>query len=489
MAAPTLTLGGKTVWSIPGDPAVNYFYSRTGASNYGYGFFMLTRADFMALLGGSTNTVILEMTGSYGPGLTQDVVLAGAEPYATTTGDVRSNGSTESSAGNLPTDLMRVKVIDQRCFMDTPVDLSFNVASQGTSDTPFSTGFSWDSTHSIINCYPSTLKSTNTPWTWAQIFDAVSSAYTSTPAQPSNMATWTPYNLIYDQVNGCLATDDIANRLYYIVGYNAPTNGLTLNVPGVMTSDNTTMYGRAMSQALNAGGIGARNPGRLPAIFSVNFRCFNVDNVDPYAGTRTVKFSETVNASGSATQPLACGEAIAIEQGGAIVNNTQLQAIADDIAPRKYTMLSVVPEQREFLGIWPFAPDGAIRSVLWVSNDRIQKTVIRLNNDQDANPQSDFRRTMDQLSSRLTVGLGASQVSVDAGSKTQQVWGAFGGKNVVLCTIDSNGTVPGTYSGFFWVPPTSDVPAGSTLVKSDFGTTGTACLIENASEVGATGPG
>lgn len=424
----TVTLGGKPIFDDPGFVGCNYFCSHAGASRYGVGFFVMMRSDFDALIAeiGSSSqsqTFPLIMQSEQGPGLNIQVVVAGAEPQSVVAARV-------DSFGNHPSDLMRVKVVDQRALMFTPIAKSYNTMSQDGG------GFSWDAVHNSANCYPSTLISGFETWTWIEIIDDISPNFGDLNFPANTGPTWIPYNLTWDQIPLARLVDAIMSRLYYVVGWDIVNNKWTCNIPGVLSPGNNTIFNNAKPANI-AGGVGKRNLSRAPSKLLVGFRSFNADNItDPYDTTggyvRTKTYVENVNPQGvGPEQPLACGSAIAIWSGGAFVNDTQLQAIADDLAPRAFRAMTVPPGQYEFAGIWPFSPDGQIRGIMWVSDSEGARTVIRINNDRDFIPIDDLRRVMETWSNQLITGIGLSNVTMDAGDAERQVWGGAGNQSVL----------------------------------------------------------
>lgn len=415
-----ITLGGKPVYDDPAFLGCNVFASHCGAGRYGVGYFAMARADFGILnaqansTGDPISTFPLVMTcpNDQGPGLNIQVVLAGATPLSVSVGNAQN-------IGNHPTDMVQVKVVDQRKLRFTPIDKRYNMMSQA------GTGFSWDSANSIPRCYPSTLKSGTEPWTWS---DIVADIGNGCPAMPAGAPTWIPYNLKWPQTPLARLVDDLMSRLYYVVGWDINANQWTCNTPGKMNGANTAMFNQAVS-ANTAGGVIARNLSNAPSKFLVGFTSFNtVNSSDPYdltGGYATTKtYLETVNnLSQSPTQPLACGEAIALWDGSVFSNEAQLQAIADDLAPRAYAAMTPTTGEYEYAGIWPFSPDGAIRGVMWVSDGEGARTVIRINNDRDFKPLDDIKRVMEAWSNQLVTGIGISNVGMDSGSGNRQVWG------------------------------------------------------------------
>jgi hypothetical protein len=410
-----------------------------GVSRYSIGWFVLTRKDFNDLIQGispgNPNQVFpLVFTSNQGPGLTLQVIIAGAEPLSTSTGNA-------GNVGQQVTDMMRVKVIDQRALLFTPVTKSYNVMSQP---------FGWDTANSQPYYYSQTFKTGTTPWTWAQIVADI----TSCPVMPAGAPTWTPNNLLWDNVPLAQLIDNLMSRVYYVVGWDIATDTLTCNVPGTMNVANTALFNQAMATCVLAGGKGTRNLSRAPAAFKVGIQASNADSpnnpFDLSGGyTRTYTSTVTVNAdSPGITQPLAVGEAIAIWSGGMWANSSDLSSIANDIAPRAYTAMTCDEAQWEFAGIWPFSPDGAIRGVKWVSDAGKAKTVIRINNDRDFMPLDDLRRVMETWSNQLLTPLGNSNVGMDSGSGARQTWANLSGAQFATLVDDMSGGNASTPTGY-----------------------------------------
>lgn len=475
----SITLGSKPCFDDPSFIGCNLFASHCGAGRYGTGFVVMARADFDVLnalansSGDPRSTFPLVMTcpSDQGPGLNIQVVLAGASPISVSVGNAQN-------LGNHPTDMVKVKVVDQRKLLFTPIDKRYNMMSQA------GTGFSWDSDNEIPVCYPSTLQSPDTPWTWAQIVTDIGNGC---PVMPAGAPTWVPYNLKWPQAPLARLVDDLMSRLYYVVGWDINANQWTCNVPGTMNAANTALFKQA-TPTNTAGGVSERNLSNAPSKFLVGFTAFNTaSSADPYAIASTKTYLETVNnQSQSPTQPLACGEAIALWDGSAFSNDTDLQAIADDLAPRAYAAMTPPPGEYEFAGIWPFSPDGAIRGVMWISDTEGARTIIRLNNDRDFKPIDDLRRVMEAWSNQLVTGIGVSNVGMDSGSGNRQIWGGVSIAPLVAKVISNYSSCYGVYNGKLWNPPTADTPAASTLTEADLGTQGVDCLMENVREVGKT---
>src|SRR4051812_49105948 len=107
----TITLGGRPIYDIPGSVATNQFYMHSGASRVGMGWFIMQRSDFDALMAQIDTTgeptqqvflLVMTCAEEQGGGFTIQVVIAGCEPFSTSTG-------TPQNQGNQATDFMRVK--------------------------------------------------------------------------------------------------------------------------------------------------------------------------------------------------------------------------------------------------------------------------------------------------------------------------------------------------------------------------------------------
>lgn len=427
------TLGGKPIYNPPPGVACNVMYSHTGAARYGVGYFVMMRADIAALVseisvGNPSQIFELKLTSPQGPGLTIQVVIAGYEPLSTTIGAANVLGQQD-------TDMMRVKVLDQRCLNFTSVSKAYNVMSAP---------FAWDTDNSRPFFYPQTLNGSD-PWTLAEIVGDINLC----PATPAGAPTWVPHNLIWDAVQLPQLIDDLMARLYYVVGWDI-TESYTCDVPGTMNAANTALFNQAMGTVTNAGGYATRNLSRSPSAFDVGIRAYNADSPgNPYDDTggyvRTFVSNQVVNADTvGITQPLAFGETVAIWTNGDWANESELTAYCADIAPRAYLAMTCEQSQWEFIGLWPFSPDGAIRGVKWTSDGSGAKTVIRLNNDRDFNPISDMARVMETWQNQLLTPLGASNVGMDSGSGSRQTWAIIAGPQLATIEMSSgaNATTP-----------------------------------------------
>lgn len=406
----TVTLGGKPVYDTPHCAPINSFFMHSGASRYGRGYFAMIRKDYDAIATGSggLHTVMLKMDGVPGPGITLPVVIGGCEPIST---------QISKDPGNNPGDLVRVCVVDARAKKFNPTTREYNMYAQP---------FGWDDPNSRPQYFPETID-TGAPWTWEDLIDDLGA-----PELPAN-PTWIPGNIVFDKMPLARAVDDVLGRLYLVCGWDWTNSEWTANEPGQFSDENTDLLEEAKSKAFLKGGQGELSIGRTPGNFDVWFRGLNLDDLsDPFAtpGTFERNYSVTVNVStNSTTQPLACGEGIALYQGTAWLNSTDLTAIANDVGKRAYAALNVAPEMYEFAGIWPFEPDGAIRGIQWISEPAPAgaRTIVLVNNSRDFYPLDELASVFESWSNSLVVGLGTTAVGMDSGPGVRQIIAQGGG--------------------------------------------------------------
>lgn len=400
----TATLGGKPVYDAPANVTCNYFEMHSGGSRYGTGEFLLTRGDYAALVGvdgagtGAVSTMLVLKASDGSTGVELDVVVGGWLPLST---DV---------TGDNPNDVVRVVVHDKRVRHAEKVEKFYNVQREG---------FPTQSPADELDFYPSTLNS-GSFWDWAGLIGNLE--LPGNPTLASAPTTWKPRNLILDGVPMGRALDDVAARLFVVVGYKWADDAYTLDVPGAQAADNNTVATAAADYAIGSTADARRNPKRLPGKIMVRFPVHADGADDPYTSNNRYYEKETTNATGDpATHSkgvLHVGEYVALRDtgsGGGIVNQTELDAVAADVAVRWVNFTKQVPGGQTYAGIWPFHPDGKIRGVRWVSTRHGATTELRYNNDRDWNAITDFARTVDNLSNQLIVGYGGSFVGLGLG--------------------------------------------------------------------------
>jgi hypothetical protein len=422
----TITLGGLPIYEDEEIVGLNRFIMRTGGSRYGRGWFLMRRSDYDTLAQASANGVTqLVMKGDPGPGLSVNVVVAGAEPISTAAGSDQQK------------DVVKVTVYDQRCQNFSPIHKAYNV---------WQTGFPLDGSNNPT-CYTSTLNG-GSPWSWAAALTDAEIIRTT----PANVPSWHPYNLIWLNVPAARAIDDVAARLFYVVAFNhqgtsSVISSLNLLQPGEQVASNGTLYQQAFAMGVVVGGGPAlRNLTRLPTNIAVTFPA-QQSGSDPYAGghfyyAKTV--ASGINGASGGIIALPVGEVPAIWSGSAWSNQTLLDAIAADLAPRFGTFISQPFTQIELVGIWPFTPDGMYRQVEWISDKDGARTILKSDNAKDWLPTDQLNDPLMGVSPQEVVSLGGGLASIGSGgTKYVNTSGSLptGGQHYqVLEIIDTIGT-------------------------------------------------
>jgi hypothetical protein len=182
------------------------------------------------------------------------------------------------------------------------------------------------------------------------------------------------------------------------------------------------------------------------------------------------------NALGDASllQQISVGEYVGIYQSGAVANQTELDAVANDIAARELAFMASPIEELELIGIWPFSTDGAIRGIRWVSDNRGARTILRINNARDFYAMDETRRSLETLSNTAVVGLGSTEVQLGMGG--MRFVAAPGGDNTISGKITSNTYVYGQYNGKSYTSGTTTAASVGTLAGSED------CIVWNLAE-------
>lgn len=464
-----ITLGGKVVYDPPSNvpPTFNQFTIFTGASRYGFGEFILKKSDYDAMIAGASSDKIYDLvmscdappnaSGSGGSGgvgsgacaaaladagrkITIKVVVGGAR--------IISDPVTASS-GSSAERIVGVSVFDLRCRFNTPITAAYNVQKQG----PLYDG-------STPKFYESTLNGSS-EWTWtAMLTDLEFSAVSSF----ANLPTWKPRNYIFNGIPIGRVYDEVAADLFYVLGYKwcAQTSdagaAISAYQPNQMDGQNATLLIQAAKSRIG-GDLSFRPDERFPSAYRVTFPRITTDDdtVDPYTNP-TYEKTITVNSLGkNGTEPLHCGRYAAAQVSGALVNQSELDAVAADLAPRAYAALASQFGEREYAGLWPFVPDGYIRGVKWINDRNGARTFIRLNNERDFSPLVDMWRANQQAANQMVIGMGSARVATTpSGARTLFTRGGSGG---------SGGTVPtGSYTGQVLQMTTDNVAAWQFLV-------------------------
>jgi hypothetical protein len=413
-------LGDKYVHDPPdGVVGYNWFWCPAGAGASGYGKFLLLRKDYDALVGSGDGTTDLQLSSTDTPGVKIKVVICGFEPVVTSVESTRSN------------DMVAVFVRDRRCRMAGRLRKAFNVQKDG---------FPGGATLAATDCYPSTLNS-SALWTWAQVASNSAISVLGGVTLPFTPA-YKPRNLIYDNVPIGRIVDDVAARLYIVVGYDHQTNKFSFEEPGVSAAANTTQ-GTAAANFLIDGQTSSQAPKRLPGKIVVTFPGSESGASDPYASARRLYEKSVTNTAGSADveEALHVGEYVALRSGSSWTNQTELDTAATQIASRYLAMLKQTSGDQRYAGIWPFRPDGKIGGVFWNSGpshgpeslrgawtslhygSNVPKLVLGM----------EQRRAVEAASNFLVMGIGAGRVTLSSGG-TRNVWGG-GGSSTFLAKV------------------------------------------------------
>lgn len=406
----TTTLGGYAVHDPPrGVVGTNRLTMFTGGARPALGKMILARPDYDRLVDdladGSTTLV---MKGTPGPGIEMTVHVMGAVPVTVAASDDRGK------------DMVEVVIRDGRYKLDSYVNERFNCLK-----APFRLG--GGTTHAAADFVSGSLLA-GAEYTWAQAITAL-----ELPALPAN-PSWKPRNLLFDGVPRGRVADAVAGQLHLVVGYNWRLAGeekarINFNNPGGISATNDALFQKARRYVIG-GQDALRNPIRLPDRFVVRFPAYDIsspgDSLSHREYTKTVM---TGTGLSQHDQPLHVGGHIAIRQGStAPLNQTELDAIAADIASRRLAFMQTDVSLWRISGLWPFTPDGAIRAVMWASeppgplNEGGAYTVLKFNNDEDFDQLADMRRTMDAVSNQLVVGIGSLNTSLEGGNGQRRVW-------------------------------------------------------------------
>jgi hypothetical protein len=244
----------------------------------------------------------------------------------------------------------------------------------------------------------------------------------------------------------------VAARLFYVVAFNhqgtsSVISSLNLLQPGEQVASNGTLYQQAFAMGVVVGGGPAlRNLTRLPTNIAVTFPA-QQSGSDPYAGghfyyAKTV--ASGINGASGGIIALPVGEVPAIWSGSAWSNQTLLDAIAADLAPRFGTFISQPFTQIELVGIWPFTPDGMYRQVEWISDKDGARTILKSDNAKDWLPTDQLNDPLMGVSPQEVVSLGGGLASIGSGgTKYVNTSGSLptGGQHYqVLEIIDTIGT-------------------------------------------------
>ncbi|HEX4124521.1 MAG TPA: hypothetical protein VHY37_07320 [Tepidisphaeraceae bacterium] len=138
----------------------------------------------------------------------------------------------------------------------------------------------------------------------------------------------------------------------------------------------------------------------------------------------------------------------------------------------------------KFVIAWEPIATGAIGRAFISGTCPVQ---ITMNNAGDK-----FADVKDGDATQLTSGAsGAAQILYNGSGTGGPTWAIArlgdAGDRSALITLTSTATDSGAYNATLNLPPTADVPAGSTLASTDFGSAGKSVLALNTAEVGLSG--
>jgi hypothetical protein len=485
---PSITLGGKNVYDAPiGGRNTNVFTMYTGGCRYGTGRFLMNSQDYNTIQGMATKgTIELNMDGQPGPGISLEVVLAGAVPYMTgpVNQDINILDKEDNSTSN-DIGMVEVIVFDQRAQLTNPITGAINVQQDG---------FPYNGTTPVY--YTETINGSSA-WSWTDGLGNLQDSMSNTldPVIPSPVPSWNPRNIIYDNTATNKVIDDIAGQLFLVTGFQDDNYDLTdWYKPGESTggssgqdSGNTNTLSQAQNYVIE-GNDWVRNPTRFPSKIAVSFKVYNP--TDPYknitalanSGNNSRTYEVDVNQTGSSgsqnfIMPLFYGNYVAIYASGSVTNTSELTTIANDIGARAYKYYTGDMGEQKYAGIWNFVPDGLIRGIQWTSNANGSTTTIRLNDERDFCPAAEPMRAVESISNQLMVGLGASNASSN-NSGSRLFWGTS--TQVVPVVFGSATATQAIYNGNILIGTTTGGPPGSM-------TNGQACQICNLPDLNLTG--
>lgn len=467
------TLGGKTIYDPPkAQLGLNSFTMRTGASRYGRGVFLLVRKDYdalrTALSPGSLVPLVLQ-AGTNSPGLTLQVLLAGADVFSTTAGP--------STGISSPDDLVKVTVLDQRALNFVAIKKYYNIVSAGSY------------VNSQLTCYSSTLNpDTMQPWNWHDlIVDSsimpVANFPTDTPLDP--------YNIQWDNVPAAYGIDEIAARFYNVVAFDytqSPGQDVYLKNPDDTFPSNDALFdvnnwvGQVLDKKqLLSGDVAERAYNRLPNKVGITYPGWMYSG-DPYKTNRLYQKSVDTKFTKAAeyTLPIHVGSIPAIfpPSGSTPLNNSDLDEFAPKIAAAYVKWAQMSFFKFEIAGIWPFKPDGYFRQITWTTDGAGARTTVAGDNEFDWTPE-------DSITSPL---YGVQPQQVNATNGTVGLGGInFQWLNIPIpFVIIGNATMSGVYTAKQMVPglafdPTTAGPFMNNQISISI-TTGDTVYLINARE-------
>lgn len=408
MNSTLLTASGHAypVYDDPLDniPGGNCICTYSGGNRFGIARFLMLRSDYTAMAGyaGSGGEVRIDMYDGTTT-LTFYFILVGALSYSS------AFGGSSASIGDQERDMVEAVLFDKRCLKALGINKAYNVQKDGLSV---------DSNDSLE--FYSTTLSNNNQWSWSgaltntSVYDG--SSVPSTPA-------WKPRNLIFDGIPSSRVLDVFAAHLGWIVGYDYATEKYTLWTPDQQHASNAAAldYGYLLS-----GGLTQRHSARLPSAYTVQFPAKDLDNADPFTNRRYTKSVSTGGGNPGVDYTLHIGNYVAIWKDGAWYNQTELDAVATDVAAREFAKASVPIGEFELIGLRNVRLDGRVRGIKWVNDCNGARTIIRFNDERDFNPMQDLQRLTETISNQLVIGGGSTIVGLTMGG-TRIVWGGSGG--------------------------------------------------------------
>ena len=368
ISSTTIVLSGDTVIPICENAELlcpNSFEMRVGGLP-SFGRFLITRDNWNTIAANGKVAASLKMTGSLSDGtetsITIPVQIGGVVPLS-------------KALLNAPSDILQIVLYDNRYLNLT--NILATDSSAWNCYSPANTG----QTVATNRFYASTINGTAT-YTWTDIFTAVGLHYL-----PGTIPTWTPENVLFDNLNVARAADVLARRLCYMIGWY--DNLYLLYAPGTSNPDNQKLFAQlatATSTAYKVTGGSSLNRLPLRAPGTLHLRCavYDSDNTsDPY---KNVWYEKTYTVTGGDPRQdvtVTIPEMFVAYTSGAFANTTNADAAMADISARIIANLTAPMFEYEFAGLWPFSPDGYFRSVRWINDHQGPRTVVRINQDQN----------------------------------------------------------------------------------------------------------
>ncbi len=371
MSLNSITLGGKTVLFSELPAPMNFFELRVGAATYGWGRFLLSRADYDALIATDTGSGTGLHDLKFGDGsttalLTIKVWLGRANPIQT---DINSAAK----------DIVSVDVFDRRVIPvgSTAISGKSSINRQVAGFTTFTNG-------TII--YETGTTNAGTAWTWADLCSTFLSHYTIDISNAS-FPTYDPRNLERQSNNDQQLLDEICAKTVHVAAYTPSNDRFTIYPPGNASNANATLLANAVKVA--GGTIGRNDKKLIPRtiFYSVDFPYV----YPPFHGTgnatdrrrwTVADLTSTETRATGASQTVFVNDYVAYRgdlSNSQPYNQTELVAVAHDLCSRLRARDHLALSDVTYAGIVPFQLDGEIQAILWTSGKAGATTRIRKN--------------------------------------------------------------------------------------------------------------